>query len=149
MANQQRIASILNAMHQAYGDLIAAQQGPVDPGLRQELARIATGAKRCMAELGAAHQAAATDLAAKQQHAAKLEASNKQRIDAQRQKLASPQAASCPAPAIDPKLGALLASELLARQAPVGEPLQQSVTSRGVLDDWEWSTRDLRPTIAQ
>lgn len=134
------VNAALASLSELARELAAAQQGPIDPVMRSELARIAAATETAHGRVGESHQAATESITAKRKLVKDLAAANKAAIRAKRapaQKVNAPSDKPAVAP-IDPALGRRLAAELLARQA--SRHGQASGTRHGsVLDDWEWA----------
>lgn len=137
--------TVLKTLDGLHRDLTAAQHGPMEPRLRSELTRLATTTAHSSTQLAEAHQAAAGQIAAKKEAATALAAANKAAIAAKQaaaQQKPAPSPAEPATPPIDPRLGKLLADELLGRQPNRTMP-EPHKHSRGVLDAWDWRSTAL------
>lgn len=132
-------AKVLETLAELQTDLSAAREGPMNPKLRSELARMAAATEKSLTQIGASQQAAMATFAAKQEKAAQLAALNQQLVAQKKAALAASQTKAKqaqPLPAIDPTLGQRLGEELLGRQQRDGSS-DANASSLGLLDDWD------------
>lgn len=139
---QSTVASVMATFTQLAEELTAAQQRPLDPGLRAELSRLATASQQSAAQLATAQQQATAQLAAKKQQAAALAAANKQAIAEKKKSLAAKKRATARAKedqpqAIDPTLGKRRGEELLKRQQRPIVSLVDDAVAKGLFDGWD------------